>query len=144
MNMLTLLAIAQVLTDKLYTKPSLKIIHVKGTILVGEIQTAETSPQRKLFSDSIWVYLKENFCPRITGHDDRKTKQHVDFPTQQTSNINNSAWKNWIEKNTWEDPNPFYTRKTFNHVEPKHICFEDDVLLQFADFEWFQPSKKNL
>ena len=47
-KMLTLFTIAQVLTDKLYTKPSLKIMHVKGTIFVGEIQPAETSPQRNL------------------------------------------------------------------------------------------------
>lgn len=90
MNMLTLFAFAQVLTDKLYTKPSLKIIHVKGTIFVGKIQPAETAPQRKLFSDSIWVCIKKTFCPRISGNDDRKTKNMWIFPPTK-SNINNSA-----------------------------------------------------
>ena len=48
MNTLTLFARdAQVLTNKVYTEPSLKIVHVKGTIFVGEIEKTETSLRMK-------------------------------------------------------------------------------------------------
>jgi len=67
------------------------------------------------------VYLKENFCTRIPGNDDRKPKKNVNFPTNKHQTSTTPPEKNGLKKNTWEDPNPFYTQKTFNHVEPTNI-----------------------
>ena len=48
-------------------------------------------------------------------------KTNVNFPTNKHQTSTTPPEKNGLKKNTWEDPNPFYTQKTFNHVEPTNI-----------------------
>ena len=52
------------------------------------------------------MYLKENFCPRITGNDDRKQKK-MDFPTNKHQTSTTPPEKIRLKKTHGKIPTPF-------------------------------------